>query len=471
MIAEGVWNGVINPFGAQTAAGLAAIEPPRSSRPPWSARTRSTLATSAFQPGSVQLPAGPLGMAFGVEYRKEKFVVRSPADHRAAGQPGHRLRQRHQRQPQGCSGVRRVEHSGDQEPRAHVGGPLRQVQRLRQHLQSEGRHCAISRSRNCCCAVRRTRASAHRRCTRSTSPQSLYVHHRQLRRPAPVPGRHGGGGRSRRAWFAASRCCSAPRVRWASARPSIAQAREVERPSRWAWCSSRRRQSPSASTVWQIRIKNLISASARAGDLWRPGRVRRPLRPLQPAPGGPRASRMTRRRRCLPNFPPSTRSRSSMPRTRTSASCTPAASTCRPPGVRVPTASGSFGVSMDGTYVTKYVYQRELNGAFFNAAGRYSDNAPVFRWQHVADRQLEHGPLGGALWRSASSGLHRPGRRQPVGSYSIFDASVTWTGVKNLTVTAGINNLFDTDRRCRARTPRSSVAMTRASPIRWVGHR
>ena len=32
-----------------------------------------------------------------------------------------------------------------------------------------------------------------------------------------------------------------------------------------------------------------------------------------------------------------------------------------------------------------------------------------------------------------------------MGSYSIFDASVTWTGVKNLSLTAGINNLFDTD--------------------------
>ena len=32
-----------------------------------------------------------------------------------------------------------------------------------------------------------------------------------------------------------------------------------------------------------------------------------------------------------------------------------------------------------------------------------------------------------------------------VGSYSVFDLSATWTGIKNLTVTAGINNLFDTD--------------------------
>ena len=32
-----------------------------------------------------------------------------------------------------------------------------------------------------------------------------------------------------------------------------------------------------------------------------------------------------------------------------------------------------------------------------------------------------------------------------MGSYSLWDGSIAWTDIKNLTVMAGVNNLFDKD--------------------------
>ena len=114
--------------------------------------------------------------------------------------------------------------------------------------------------------------------------------------------------------------------------------------------------------------------------------------------------------------------------------------------LRLPTtAMGKFAVTMDGTYVTGFEYQREAGGEFINALGRYSDNAPVFRWQHVAAVNWNYGPWGAVLAERFKSGyLDQDGTSQ-VGSYDVYDVSLAWTGIKNLTLSAGIKNLFDRD--------------------------
>lgn len=109
------------------------------------------------------------------------------------------------------------------------------------------------------------------------------------------------------------------------------------------------------------------------------------------------------------------------------------------------TAYGNWGFSIDGTYVDEYKYQRERGGEFFKAAGRYSDNAPVFRWQHVASVNWSAGPWAAVLANRYKSGYTDQDGVNEVQKYSVFDASVTWTGVKNLTITGGILNVFDED--------------------------
>ena len=63
-----------------------------------------------------------------------------------------------------------------------------------------------------------------------------------------------------------------------------------------------------------------------------------------------------------------------------------------------PGAYGRWGFTFDGTYIMKYKYQREQGGEFISAAGRYSDNAPIFRWQHVMALNWSAGP-----WSAVSS--------------------------------------------------------------------
>lgn len=107
------------------------------------------------------------------------------------------------------------------------------------------------------------------------------------------------------------------------------------------------------------------------------------------------------------------------------------------------TPYGVFGLSIDGTYVIAFKYQRERGGQFINAVGRYSDNAPVFRWQHVAVATWSMGDWSALLAQRYKSGYVDQDGVNAVGSYALHDLAVTWTGVKNLSVTAGINNLFD----------------------------
>ena len=107
------------------------------------------------------------------------------------------------------------------------------------------------------------------------------------------------------------------------------------------------------------------------------------------------------------------------------------------------TEAGNFGVTLDGTYTSKYTYQREVGGTFISAVGRFSDNAPVFRWQHVVTGTWGMGPWGVSLSQRYKSGYTDSGGVNKVAEYGVYDISATWTGVKNLTVTAGINNVFD----------------------------
>ncbi len=109
------------------------------------------------------------------------------------------------------------------------------------------------------------------------------------------------------------------------------------------------------------------------------------------------------------------------------------------------TPYGNFGLGFDGTYVTEYKYQREKGGTFIDALGRYSDSAPVFRWQHVLSINWRIGPWSTTFAQRYKSGYTDQDESNRVGSYVLHDVAVSWTGVKNLTLTAGINNLFDKD--------------------------
>ena len=73
LIRQGVWNGLINPFGAQTTAGLAAIDAAQVVAPTQIGKSKVDFVDLRLSKADLmQMPAGPLGLAFGVEYRKER---------------------------------------------------------------------------------------------------------------------------------------------------------------------------------------------------------------------------------------------------------------------------------------------------------------------------------------------------------------------------------------------------------------
>jgi iron complex outermembrane receptor protein len=105
---------------------------------------------------------------------------------------------------------------------------------------------------------------------------------------------------------------------------------------------------------------------------------------------------------------------------------------------------GRFVIGLDGTYVTKYEYQRERGGQFIDALGDYTDNAPVFRWQHVLTLNWTAGPWSAVFANRYKSGYMDQGGANEVGNYSVFDTTLTWTS-KNLTLSGGVLNLLDKD--------------------------
>ncbi len=106
---------------------------------------------------------------------------------------------------------------------------------------------------------------------------------------------------------------------------------------------------------------------------------------------------------------------------------------------------GNFGVNVEGTYVLKYVFQRERGGQYIDSLGRYSDNAPVFRWQHVLTANWSMGPWSAIVSQRFKTHYTDQDGVNTVGSYTLHDLSVSYEASKALLITAGVNNVFDKD--------------------------
>jgi iron complex outermembrane receptor protein len=117
------------------------------------------------------------------------------------------------------------------------------------------------------------------------------------------------------------------------------------------------------------------------------------------------------------------------------------------------TAYGTFGLSMQGTYMLNWEQQLEPAGPYYDAVGNYSNDLgfPVPRWKHVIMANWNYGAWGLNLFNRLSSKYTDQNQTEfggefddnTVGGNSVWDLSGSWSGVKGLTVSAGILNLFD----------------------------
>lgn len=110
---------------------------------------------------------------------------------------------------------------------------------------------------------------------------------------------------------------------------------------------------------------------------------------------------------------------------------------------------GTLMLSYNGTMVNSYKYQNSPDDAFKENVGIYQDTSPVFKWQHVVGVNHKINNWSTQLTVYNKSGYRDQDNGQSpiedVGEYTLTNLSTTYTGIKNLSLTGGIKNLFDVE--------------------------
>lgn len=121
------------------------------------------------------------------------------------------------------------------------------------------------------------------------------------------------------------------------------------------------------------------------------------------------------------------------------------------------TPMGRFGVSLNGTLVLAYDRQFGPELPFESNLGRFLNDQVIQRWRHRLSLDWESGPYAVTVSNQYSSSYrdqnlqvdpysdstsYLPGR--DVEAYSLWDITGKWSVTKNLTVRAGVLNVFDT---------------------------
>jgi len=114
------------------------------------------------------------------------------------------------------------------------------------------------------------------------------------------------------------------------------------------------------------------------------------------------------------------------------------------------TTYGRFSFGWQGTYVLQYEYQLEAGGAYQNNLGRYFNLQAISRYRQVMNFGWQQDEWAANLINRYSRGYtdqNGDGTYQfnTVGSVNTWDLALTWTGVKNAIISAGVTNLFNQD--------------------------
>ena len=119
------------------------------------------------------------------------------------------------------------------------------------------------------------------------------------------------------------------------------------------------------------------------------------------------------------------------------------------------TPADKVTLRLDGTFFTRYDVQNVLDGSFATQINTPVNGGigVVLRWRHVASATFEHGPFGLTLQNNYQVGYRdvltslQPATATTgsVGSYTTWDAQLTYTGIKSLKLALGIKNMADKD--------------------------
>ncbi|MBL0148470.1 MAG: TonB-dependent receptor [Ideonella sp.] len=116
-------------------------------------------------------------------------------------------------------------------------------------------------------------------------------------------------------------------------------------------------------------------------------------------------------------------------------------------------ADGRWVANLDGTYIDSHRSRIFATQSYAETVGRWNSRDLFVRWKHQASFTYSTGPWSGTVSQAYTagytdevpSGIVPTGYEPRVGSYTTYDLSATYTGIKNLTLTGGIKNILNTD--------------------------
>lgn len=442
IVQDGIWDGLVNPFGPQTDAGAAVMAAAQVNEPTRIGRAKTYFVDARATTDLVQLPAGPLAAAFGVERRRENAKYETTAitgelqslgldpDDDNAGSRDVTALYTELNIPV-FTGFE-VNLSGRYDHYSDFGNTFNPKLGIRYQPIRE-------------LLVRGSINTGFRAPTLYDiyQPASLTFTSDNYDDPLLCPGGVAVPGAS-----AGTVCAQQTLAR--SAGPAATGAGlsaldpEESRTATIGLVFSPTTTSSVAFDYWQIKVKNLISAVPEQAIFADPtGYASKFVRCSQLPASGPGISRDDVDV-CLnfPRFDPIAyidQPVENLGEMKTSGIDLAAAwrTTAGP--------AGTFALGIDGTYVLSYKYQQVKGSEFIQAVGRYTDNAPIFRWQHALTGGWSLGPWGVTLVQRFKSGYTDQDEVRKVSSYTVYDASLSWTGIKGMTLTAGVLNLLDKD--------------------------
>nr|WP_315261323.1 TonB-dependent receptor [uncultured Duganella sp.] len=104
---------------------------------------------------------------------------------------------------------------------------------------------------------------------------------------------------------------------------------------------------------------------------------------------------------------------------------------------------GNFTMNYSSTWVHKYEYQNFIGDEMHQRVGVYSGDLPVFRWQHTLNLGWSKGDVAAGMTGHYKSGYVDQDPDNHVPSYTTWDGYGSWKALPGLTLTAGVRNLFD----------------------------
>ena len=110
------------------------------------------------------------------------------------------------------------------------------------------------------------------------------------------------------------------------------------------------------------------------------------------------------------------------------------------------TSAGVFGFNFDGTYIAKDVTKLDIPGSSWDSiSGAFSIFGPIVQFKHRSEVNWSLSGWRASLAYNWQSSYKDDSFDRTVGNYETWDLAASYSGIKNLTIRAGVRNLLDRD--------------------------